>query len=86
MNLKDKMSSSQDHKPGMESMIVDITMLHPFQNHPFKVEKNLELFELMRSIQKEGILVPLIVRPNPYGDGFYDGGIKRDSGYCERSG
>lgn len=70
MNLKDKMNSSQAHKPGMESMIVDITMLHPFQNHPFKVEKNLELFELMRSIQKEGILVPLIVRPNPYGDGY----------------
>lgn len=70
MITNEKMSSLQDYQPGMESITVKITTLHSFQNYPFKVEKNLELFELMRSIQKEGILVPLIVRPNPYGDGY----------------
>lgn len=49
---------------------VSISELHSFRNHPFKVETNMELCELMRSIEKEGILVPLLVRTNPYGDGY----------------
>ena len=46
---------------------VDVNRLHDFKNHPFKVEMNTELCELMRSIEKEGVLVPLLVRTNPYG-------------------
>lgn len=49
---------------------VSISELHDFRNHPFKVEKNMELCELMRSIEKEGVLVPLLVRTNPYGDRY----------------
>lgn len=49
---------------------VSISELHDFRNHPFKVEKNMELCELMRSIEKEGVLVPLLVRMNPYGGGY----------------
>lgn len=47
---------------------VEINQLHDFKNHPFKVEINTELCELMKSIEKEGVLVPLLVRTNPYGD------------------
>lgn len=49
---------------------VDVNRLYDFKNHPFKVEMNTELCELMRSIEKEGVLVPLLVRTNPYGDGY----------------
>lgn len=49
---------------------VDVNRLHDFKNHPFKVEMNTELCELMRSIEKEGVLVPLLVRTNPYGEGY----------------
>ena len=49
---------------------VEINQLHDFKNHPFKVEINTELCELMKSIEKEGVLVPLLVRTNPYGDGY----------------
>ena len=38
--------------------------------NPFKVERNQELFELRCSIEKEGVLVPLLVRKNPHGDGY----------------
>ncbi len=31
---------------------------------------NTELFELMKSIEKEGVLVPLLARPNPAGEGY----------------
>lgn len=47
-----------------------ISELHDFKNHPFKVEQNMELFELTRSIEQEGVIVPLLARPNPYGDGY----------------
>ena len=49
---------------------VDVNRLHDIKKHPFKVEMNTELCELMRSIEKEGVLVPLLVRTNPYGDGY----------------
>lgn len=41
---------------------VEINQLHDFKNHPFKVEVNTELCELMKSIEKEGVLVPLLAR------------------------
>lgn len=49
---------------------VEINQLHDFKNHLFKVEVNTELCELMKSIEKEGVIVPLLVRTNPYGDGY----------------
>ena len=53
-----------------EIKLLNLNQLHDFANHPFKVEENTELCELMRSIEKEGVLVPLLVRTNPYGDGY----------------
>lgn len=47
-----------------------LDQLVDFKNHPFKVEINMELFELMQSIEKEGVLVPLLARPNPVGEGY----------------
>ena len=47
-----------------------LDQLADFKNHPFKVKMNTELFELMQSIEKEGVLVPLLARPNPAGEGY----------------
>ena len=41
---------------------MEINQLNDFRNHPFKVEVNTELCELMKSIEKEGVLVPLLAR------------------------
>ena len=49
---------------------LSLNQLVDFKNHPFKVEMNTELFELMQSIEKEGVLVPLLARPNPAGQGY----------------
>jgi ParB family chromosome partitioning protein len=46
-----------------------LNQLVNFKDHPFKVETNTELFELMQSIEKDGVLVPLLARPNPNGEG-----------------
>lgn len=55
---------------GLQTGNVKISELHDFKGHPFKVEQDIQLFELMRSIEEKGVLVPLIVRSNPYGDGY----------------
>ncbi len=49
---------------------LSLDQLVDFKNHPFKVEMNIELFELMQSIEKEGVLVPLLARPNPKGQRY----------------
>lgn len=49
---------------------LSLDQLVDFKNHPFKVEMNTELFELMQSIEKEGVLVPLLARPNSAGEGY----------------
>lgn len=64
------MCSSAHIESGTGSVRVKLEELHSFKEHPFKVERNQELFELRRSIEQEGILVPLLVRKNPYGDGY----------------
>ena len=42
---------------------IEISKLHPFENHPYKVLDNEEMEMLAESIRTEGILSPLIVRP-----------------------
>ena len=53
-----------------EIKLLNLNQLHDFANHPFKVEEITELCELMRSIETEGVLVPLLARPNPNGEGY----------------
>ena len=42
---------------------IPITMLRPFEGHPYKVLDNDEMNALIESIQENGVLTPLIVRP-----------------------
>ena len=42
---------------------IEISKLHPFENHPYKVLDNEEMETLTESICTEGILSPLIIRP-----------------------
>ena len=42
---------------------LDISKLHPFEGHPYKVLDNDEMNTLICSIQERGILTPIIIRP-----------------------
>ena len=42
---------------------IPVSKLHPFEGHPYKVLDNDEMNTLIESIQTQGILSPLIVRP-----------------------
>lgn len=47
--------------------MVPIAELQDFEGHPFKVENDMALFELMQSIEKEGVIVPALARPKAGG-------------------
>ena len=54
---------------------IEIERLRPFKEHPFQVKDDKEMFLLQESIEKYGILNPLIVRPVPdrlYAKPWYD--------------
>ena len=70
MPKKKEMCSSVSIEPDKGIVMMSISELHDFKGHPFKVERNPELFELRQSIEKEGILIPLLIRKNPNGDGY----------------
>ena len=60
-------------KPKVEAIpLADLT---PFRNHPFKVKKDEEMAQLMRSIADAGVLSPALARPLP------DGGYELISGH-----
>ena len=70
MTKKRVMCSSKDYESGAGIVLVKVSELHDFKDHPFKVEQNQELFELRQSMEKEGVLVPLLIRHNTDGDGY----------------
>lgn len=69
-----------------EIKLLNLNQLHDFANHPFKVEENTELCELMRSIETEGVLVPLLARPNPNGEGYELISVHRRKAACAWAG
>ena len=44
-------------------MNIDITKLHDFENHPYKVLDNEEMEQLTESIMQYGMIAPIVVRP-----------------------
>ena len=52
------------------SIVIPIAKLHPFEGHPYKVLDNEKMEMLTESVQNEGVLSPLIVRPLEGTDGY----------------
>lgn len=51
-------------------MLIPIEEIHEFKDHPFKVRMDEDMLKLIDSIQENGVLVPVIVRPSPYETGY----------------
>lgn len=95
MEEKNSMCSNWQGDQGIESdkdnkhekiAVIPLNQLKDFKNHPFKVELNTELFELMQSIENEGVLVPLLARPNLDGEGYEIVAGHRRKAACEWAG
>ena len=70
MNSLDELFSSQEERDDAKRERVKeipLTELHPFKDHPFKIQNDDEMKRLMKSIQKFGTLTPALARPLPEG-------------------
>lgn len=54
---------------------IPLPELHPFKDHPFKVQNNEEMERMIESIRKVGAITPALARPSP------DGGYELISGH-----
>ena len=54
---------------------IPLSELHPFKEHPFKVQNNEEMERMIESIRKVGAITPALARPLP------DGGYELISGH-----
>lgn len=79
-------TESETIKNDQKIVIMQLNKLSGFKKHPFKVETNTALFELMRSIENDGVLDPLLVRPKPDGNGFEIIAGHRRKAACEWAG
>ena len=63
--LDDLFSTEEERIYNNAQKIVDVNLseIDSFENHPFKVNDNDELFEMADSIRESGVLVPAIIRP-----------------------
>lgn len=54
--------------PDMDGSIeIDIRAIYPFENHPFRVVDDEKMDDLVESIKLNGILTPVLVRPDDKG-------------------
>lgn len=66
----DDLFSTQEQRDNdnLEKIVdVDIDLIDDFPNHPFKVIDNEEMQQMKESIEENGVLVPVIVRPKENG-------------------
>lgn len=65
----DMFGTNEDTKESAGDSIkeVDLSDLHPFENHPFKVSDDEKMDEMVESVKQYGILVPVIVRKREKG-------------------
>ena len=49
---------------------IPIGEIHDFKNHPFGVRLDEDMSKLIESIQDNGVLVPVLVRPDKNGNGY----------------
>ena len=66
-------------------MELPLEQLHPFRDHPFKVLDDDAMRETVESVERFGVLVPAIVRPDPEGGYELVAGHRRHRA-CELAG
>lgn len=76
-SLDELFSSQEERDDAKLERVKDIplTELHPFKDHPFKIQNDDEMKRLMESIQKFGTLTPALARP------LLEGGYELISGH-----
>lgn len=68
-SLDELFSSQEERDDAKLERVKDIPLneLHPFRDHPFKIQSDEEMKRLIESIKKFGTLTPALARPLPEG-------------------
>ena len=68
-SLDDLFSSQEERDDAKLERVKEIPLydLHPFRDHPFKIQNNEEMKRLIESIKKFGTITPALARPLPEG-------------------
>lgn len=68
-SIDDLFSIEESRADAQRERVLEIPLseLHPFKNHPFKIEDDEAMMETADSIKQYGVLVPAIARPDPEG-------------------
>lgn len=76
-SLDELFSSQEERDDAKLGRVKEIPLyeLHPFKDHPFKIQNNEEMKRLIESIKKFGTITPALARPLP------DGGYELISGH-----
>ena len=71
-SYEDIFSTEEMRQDDKREKVMDLSVsdLHPFKNHPFKVLDDDKMRDTVQSIREHGVLVPVLVRPQP--DGGYE--------------
>ena len=71
-SYEDIFSTEEMRQDDKREKVMDLPVsdLHPFKNHPFKVLDDNKMRDTVQSIREHGVLVPVLVRPQP--DGGYE--------------
>ena len=64
------MYGADESEPDGRPLELDIDTLHPFPNQPFRPYKEDEMDKMVESIQENGVISPIVVRPKE--DGAYE--------------
>ncbi len=64
-------SEEQRQESKLEKILnISIVDIHEFKDHPFKVRMDKDMIKLSESVNENGVLMPALVRPSPYEDGY----------------
>lgn len=68
-SLEDLFSTQAERDDAKLERVKNIPLgeLHPFKNHPFKIQNNEEMRRMIESIRKVGAITPALARPMPEG-------------------
>ena len=67
-NLFEPTIKEEPKATGTNSLSID--NLHAFKGHPFKMYTEERMAEMVDSVKEHGVIAPILVRPNKYGDGY----------------
>lgn len=55
-------TEEQRQEQNLEKIVqLDISEIHDFENHPFRVEMDADMEKLMESVEKSGVMIPVLV-------------------------